>query len=74
MWATCVYDAQIVCSLFKLNELAGTRGHHFKLWREKKPFLISTHIFRDRGINKWNSMPSDIVLAGTGIKLLQKNI
>ena len=36
------YDPETVCSLFKLNESAGTRGHPFK--QHKKTVLIKNKI------------------------------
>ena len=59
------HDHETVCSLFKLNESAGTRGHPFKL--HKKTVLTNqyAHFFSNSVINNWNSLPSNIVLAGT---------
>ena len=53
------------CSLFKLYKSAGTRGHPFKL--HKKTVLTNqyAHIFTNRVINNWNSLPSNIVLTET---------
>ena len=33
------------CSLFNLNELAGTRGHHFKQWRRKKTVIFNQYAY-----------------------------
>ena len=49
------YNHETVCSLFKLYESAGTRGHPFKLHQKT---------VTNRVINSWNSLPSNIVLAG----------
>ena len=54
------YDQKSVCSLFKLYESAGTRGHPFKL--HKKTVLTNEYAFKNyyfllTVINNWNSLP-----------------
>ena len=63
------YDHETVCSLFKLYESAGTRGHPFKL--HKKTVLTNQHAHffftnSNRVINNWNSLPPSTVLDNIG--------
>ena len=57
------------CSLFKLYESAGTRGHPFRL--HKKTVLTNQYahfyflFFANRVIKSWDSLPSNNVLVGT---------
>ena len=62
------YDHKIVCSLSKLYESAGTRGHPFKL--HKKTILTNQYahfFFTDsyKQLEQLALMPSNTVLAGT---------
>ena len=36
-------DLETVCSLFKLNESAGARGHHFKLRKKDSSYKQNAH-------------------------------
>ena len=60
------YGHETVCSLFKLYESAGTRGHPFKL---HKTVLTNQYahflFFLLTVINNWNSLPSNTALEGT---------
>ena len=53
------------CSLFKLCESAGTRGHPFRLHKTTVLTNQYAHFFANRVIKSWDSLPSNIVLAGT---------
>ena len=54
----------VPCS-WKVYESAGTRGHPFKLYKKTVLTNQYAHFFTNRVINDWNSLPSNIVLAGT---------
>ena len=53
------------CSLFKLCESAGTRGHPFRLHKTTVLTNQYANFFANRVIKSWDSLPSNIVLAGT---------
>ena len=52
-------------SLIKLYESVGTRGHPFKLHNKTVVTNQYAKFFTCRVINSWNSLPFNIVLAGT---------
>ena len=64
----CFYDPETICSLFKLNESAGTKGRPFRLvtmQEDSAYYSVCMFYFNNRVINNWNNLPPSIVLAGT---------
>ena len=52
------YDPETICSLFKLNESAGTRGHLFEL---SKKIVLTNFLFTFVSLTELQT----IILAGT---------
>ena len=48
-------------SLFFTKSQTSTRGHQFKLYKPQCTRDVRCHAFSHRVINKWNSLPPDIV-------------
>ena len=41
----------------------GTRGHDYKLFKERYETITRGHFFTNRVIDLWNSLPQDVVTA-----------
>ena len=50
-------------TFFTLSNSTSTRGHQFKLFKERSRLLVRQHFFSYRVINQWNSLPSTVVNA-----------
>ena len=50
-------------SLFFTLSSTATRGHQFKLYKPRSTREVRFHMFSNRIINQWNSLPDDIVNA-----------
>lgn len=49
--------------LFKLATYSQTRGHPFKLYKERSRLNIRMNSFSNRVINTWNELPNNVVMA-----------
>lgn len=49
--------------LFKLATYRQTRGHPFKLYKERSRLNIRMNCFSNRVINTWNELPNNVVMA-----------
>ena len=50
-------------SFFKLDETSRTRGHKFKLIKDRSRLDIRKHYFSQRVVNDWNKLPTLVVEA-----------
>ena len=50
---------------FTLNPTVITRGHEFKLFKNRSRLLIRHNFFSNRAVNLWNSLPRSVVSAPT---------
>ena len=60
-----MYDPVTTRSLFSLNLMENTRGHEFKLTKQNVCSKKFANFYTNRIVNAWNSLPNDIVTAGT---------
>ena len=51
--------------LFRVSLVSRTRGHKWKLAKEKFHTDIRKYFFTQRVVNVWNSLPGHVVEAGT---------
>ncbi len=51
--------------LFTLNVDSGTRGHQFKLYKERLETIVRGHFLTNRATDLWNSLPRDVVNASS---------
>ena len=51
--------------LFRVSLVSRTRGHKWKLAKEKFHTDIRKYFFTQRMVNVWNSLPGHVVEAGT---------
>ena len=59
-----VYDDELECLLDRQVDSA-TRGHSYKLTKKHTRLQIRQHVFKNRIINLWNSLPEEVVTAPT---------
>ena len=52
-------------NVFKLNSNSCTRGHAFKLYKPQCNLDSRKYYFTNRIVNLWNSLPENVVSAGT---------
>ena len=45
---------------FKFNTRSTSRGHRYKLYKERAITGTRTHFFSERVINAWNSLPTEL--------------
>ena len=64
--------ASSVSKAFKCNNLRGTRGHAFKLVKNKFRLDIRKHFFTCRVIDIWNNLANDIICANTLSQFISK--
>ena len=57
--------ASSVSKTFKCNNVRGTRGHAFKLVKNRFRLGIRKHFFTSRVIDIWNNLDNGIVCART---------
>ena len=50
---------------FKMNVNSGTRGHSLKIVKDRANKSIRQHFFSYRVVDKWNSLPDNVVHAPT---------
>jgi hypothetical protein len=59
-----LYDVE-ACPQLSLSHNITTRGHNFKLVKKHARLDVRQHFFTFRIVNVWNSLPFDVVNAGT---------
>ena len=52
-------------AMFRFSEEGRTRGHHMKLMKNRCNLEIRRHFFSERVINRWNSLPLNVVASGS---------
>ena len=60
---TEIYDQEIVPKLEKRLDNITTRGHHYKLKKNRIKTRVRQHFFTNRIIDPWNSLPIQVVSA-----------
>ena len=50
-------------AFFKFNTRATTRGHPYKLYKERAATSTRSRFFSERVINAWNSLPTELDFA-----------
>ena len=63
MWCYKVVFGLVDIAFFKFNTLATTRGHPYKLYKERAATSRRSHFFSERVINAWNSLPIELDFA-----------
>ncbi|KAG1656656.1 Adenylate cyclase type 3 [Nymphon striatum] len=59
------YDCQVVADIFKIREDFNTRGHTFKIYKTFSRLNIRKNSFTYRTVDRWNNLPSDVVMSKT---------
>ena len=62
--ATGIYDRNVTSDLLNFN-MSNTRGHEFKLQKERPRLDLRKYSFFYRTVDPWNSLPDDVVHAKT---------
>ena len=55
--------------LFTMSHNIGTRGLPFKLYENRYRFNVRVNYFSNRGINLWNELPENTVMASTLVSI-----
>ena len=61
--ASQVYDKSVCSNLLKFSETRATRGHAYKLFKERARLDVRKYSFANRIVNCWNSLPPYVVEA-----------
>ena len=57
-----IYDSDLPALIQPIKE-SNTRGNSLKLPKHRSETSIRRHVFRNRIVNDWNSLPEDVVNA-----------
>lgn len=59
------YDPKTTKSLLCISDTSSTRGHSLKLTKKTVCTNLYNHFFTNRIVNMWNSLPNEVVTAGS---------
>ncbi len=68
-----IYDGDVCGDLFSMSRDAGTRGHCKKLYKRRSRLNNRKYTFRNRVVNTWNALPTEVVKA-VSVKSFEKKL
>ena len=54
---------QLADNMFEMARYGATRGHSFELHKHQSRLNLRKHIFSQRTVDVWNSLPDDVAIA-----------